>query len=261
VEWRGEDGGASPLAGIPNAPRTPSPRARALIFRYQGLQFVLRLIGMLLFFIGLAVAIPLNWNLKEDLALDLSSKPAVGRVLELGINSNVRINSRHPTVIRFRYTGDDGGELFGESSTINRQIIAAAIVGADIPLDVHAGVARVRGTHYSLFGMAGLAFLAMPFVGLILWWIAARSNRREVRAFTDGKPIVGQVTFAGEDHFTRVNGRHPLQIKWEFTVAGERYTGSISAIDRELMGDLMQRKLVPVLYDAMNPRINTVWVS
>jgi hypothetical protein len=35
----------------------------------------------------------------------------------------------------------------------------------------------------------------------------------------------------------------------------------VSAINHDLLADLMQKKLVPVLYDPENPRINTIWVS
>ena len=54
MEWRGDDpSGGSPIDHVPAAPRAPSPRARALVFRYQGAQLVLLIVGLIFSFIGL----------------------------------------------------------------------------------------------------------------------------------------------------------------------------------------------------------------
>jgi hypothetical protein len=100
-----------------------------------------------------------------------------------------------------------------------------------------------------------------PTVGAILFLWAVRSRRRAIAAFTDGHPTTARVTYAGENRKVRINGRHPLIVRWEFTVAGQPFDGALSSMSRELMSDLMSQKELTVLYDQMNPSVNTVWIA
>ena len=67
------------LDAVPPAPREPSPRARELIFRYQGSQKVLLLVGAIFLAIGVLLSVPMNWGLPSDLALSVGGRPSRGR--------------------------------------------------------------------------------------------------------------------------------------------------------------------------------------
>src|SRR5438128_1675840 len=106
------------LDAVPPAPREPSPRARELIFRYQGSQKVLLLVGAIFLAIGVLLSVPMNWGLPSDLALSVGGRPMRARVISRELNRSVTINGRHPTEIRFAYTVD-GQRFTGRSSTMD----------------------------------------------------------------------------------------------------------------------------------------------
>ena len=105
------------------------------------------------------------------------------------------------------------------------------------------------------------ALLLIPTVGALLIFFTVRSNRREIRAFIHGQPIAARVVFAGTDTRIRMNGRNPFVVRWEFTVEGRVYKGSLSSMSRLLLLPLMKQKELTVLYLPDNPRINTAYVS
>jgi hypothetical protein len=264
-DWRGSDSAprsssdheqASFAGHVPPAPRTPSPRARNLIFKYQGAQFVFLLVGLIFTGVGSILVTALDWGLPSDIALSFFGKADTGHVLSMHPDLYTTVNGVHPTIIRFGY-----GDTVDESSTRDYDILQHAIVGADIPIEVFGHWARVRGSTRSMMGMWGLLFLLFPGIGLTLAFVGWRSNRREIRAFTDGRPVTARVTSVGQDYSVTVNGRHPLRMEWQFEVASQQYSGSISAMDRALFGDLTEQKEVVVLYDPMNPDVNTIWVA
>jgi hypothetical protein len=257
-DWRGEDElqKRSPIDSVPHPPRTPSPRARTLIFRYQGGQLVLLLVGLIFFGVGSTLTLALDWGLPSDIALSLSGKPDTGRVVSMRKDPNTRVNGVHPTIIKFSY-----GDRSDESSTRDDEILQHAIIGADIPIEVAGSWARVRGTTRSIIGLWGLLILLFPSLGFFLAYLGWKSNRNEIRAFTDGRAVVARVTSVGDDYSVTINGRHPLKMEWAFEVGGSQYSGSISALDRSLFGDLTEQKEVVVLYDPMDPDVNTIWVN
>src|SRR5438477_8179529 len=189
------------LGSIPPPPREPSPRARELIFRYQGGQKILLLVGAIFTAVGLALAVPFCWRVPGDLAIATRGTAQHGRVLSSEIDRSVTINGRHPTRIRFSYSV--AGQRFeGESSTLDRELIQSARQDASIPIQV-AGLnpqwARVAGTTRSMFGYWGIFVLLFPALGLVLLGFAVRSNRREIRAFVQGTPVPAKKVFAGPD--------------------------------------------------------------
>ena len=268
-DWRGGAvvsqpvGPEAALAHIPPAPRTPSKRARELIYKYQGSQSVVLLVGGFFLCIGIIFAIVFSGGALADLAISLSVRQVTGHVIDAELDRQVTINGRHPTLIRFRFSDDSGVERQGQSSTLDSNL-AESIPGAEVPVEVSRSNlewARVRGTTYSSFGPWGLLTLLFPGIGALLVFFAVRSNRREIRAFSDGRPILARVMSAGPDRSTKINGRHPMQVSWEFTVSGEVFSGSISCMQVTLIEDLMEKKELAVLYEPTNPAINTVWVS
>ena len=248
---------------IPEAPREPSARARELIFRYQGAQLVFLILGLAFSAAGIIVTLAVAGPSFGDVALAVSKQMADGRVTGSHIDYHTRINGQHPTRIAFSFTAD-GVEHSGDSGTRDPAIIQAATAGATVRVEYvgwNPGWARVEGTSYSALGMFGLIFLIFPLLGVTFTTIAVRSNRREIRAFRHGSPITARVTFAGPDTRTRINGRNPFKVEWQFQVDGKPYTGSISSMKTALLDGIRDKQQIIVLYDPANPNINTCWAD
>jgi hypothetical protein len=251
------------LISIPPVPREPSPRARRLIFAYAGAQKVLRLVGGIFFVVGVALTIPFGWGIPVDFAIALGHHEVMGTVQEADLNLNITINGRHPTEITFTYQIDDQ-TFTGQGNTRDRRLIEAAQPGATVPLEVarmNPAWARLRGETYSWTGYFGLFILLFPCIGGTILFFVIRSNRREIRAFRFGVPILARVVFKGRDHSVKINGQSPFEIRWEFRVDGEVYSGSLSSMSLLEMEDLMAQDELPVLYDPDKPQVNTVYIA
>src|SRR5260370_37010204 len=67
------------LDQVPPAPREPSPRARELIFRYQGSQRAMLLVGAIFAAVGGGFAVIFCWGPPGDLALAAGGAPLARR--------------------------------------------------------------------------------------------------------------------------------------------------------------------------------------
>ncbi|MCA1827580.1 MAG: DUF3592 domain-containing protein [Myxococcales bacterium] len=251
------------LDSIPPAPREPSPRARELIFRYQGGQKAFLLVGIIFTVVGLALAVPFNWGVPADLAIAASGRTQHARVLSAQVDPSVKINGRHPTVIRFAYSVD-GHRYQAQSSTLDGALIGDARPEASIPIEissVNPAWARVAGSTRSMFGYGALFALLFPVLGLVLAFFAVRSNRREIRAFVHGEPARAKVVFFGADRSVQINGRNRFKLAWEFRVGDRVCSGSLSSMSMLALEDLGKSEEVVVLYDPADPDVNTVWVD
>jgi hypothetical protein len=249
---------------IPPAPRVPSERARELIFRYQGTQKAVLIIGLVFSTVGLALGVPFCWGLPSDLAISAGGTARYGSVVSARVAQNVKINDRHPTVVRFSYTVDDR-RYEAESSTIDGVLAAQAREGESIPIEV-SGInpqwARMAGTTRSVLGWGGAVVLLFPIIGLLMTGLAVRSNRREIRAFVYGQPAAAQVRGAGFDLSTTINGRHPWRVDWVFRLEdGKAYAGSLSSMSKDALEELSKAQEIAVLYDPADPSVNTAWVD
>ena len=252
---------SSPSINVPPAPREPSPRARRLVYRYAGSQFVLLLVGAIFLAIGVPMGAVFCWYVPAEVALDLIGKAGTAQVVSAEIDGRTVINGHNPRRIVFKLEAG-GGAVEGDSLSTDERFDKLS-PGDTVEVDYvpgHPVWARVRGSRFSLFGYFGLFVLIFPGVGGALLFFAVRSNRREIRAFRFGTPAMAKVTFAGPDTSTTMNGRHPFQVVWSLERNGEKYEGSISSMDpTELEGYAQSQELV-VLYDPENPAINTLWV-
>lgn len=247
------------LNEVPPAPRTPSPTARHLIFGYRGSQGIALTVGIGFLAIGLILSTVFCWGLPVDLAITLGRRVTGGTILSAETNRSMKINGRRPTHVRFQY--EAGGTRWeGESNSLDIR------PGRTGPVDIEYSAlnpawGRMAGETYSMFGYLGLLALLFPAVGGWIVYSAIRGNRREIRAFTHGRPVLARVTFRGVDHSTSVNGRHPFLMRWEFrTETGAVHQGSISSmklLDIKAFGDADQ---IVVLYDPDNPRASTLYV-
>lgn len=255
-------GRRSPSVLAPPPPRTPSPRARALVFAYQGRQKVLLLIGVVFLLTGVPVGGLLGWASFVDVALDARGVPCEAEVLSAELRRDVRLHRRNPTELRFR-CAVEGETLESSSATTDEGMVARATVGARLRGQAlpSLGVARLEGTTYATMGYLGLLFLIHPVVGAVLAFVAVRSNRREIRAFVHGTATHGRVVRREEDRSTRMNRRRPWRVVWAFEVDGRRYEGSLSHMDRAELDRAIPTDAVVVLYDPARPQVSTVYVA
>jgi hypothetical protein len=247
------------LNEVPPAPRTPSPEARSLIFGYSGSQGVMFFVGIGLLAIGLIISTVFCWGLPVDVAIAMSQRDTTGTILSASPNSSVRTGGRRATSVHFQYEAG-GSQWEGESNSFeirpgqtgNMRIEYAAM---------NPSWGRIAGETYSAFGYLAILTLLFPAIGGLILSRTIRSNQREIRAYTKGRPVLARVTFRGQDHSTSVNGQHPFLMRWEFkTENGHVHHGAISSmklLDLKVFGEAEQ---IVVLYDPSDPQTNTLYL-
>lgn len=247
---------------VPAPPRTPSARARQLVFAYQGVQRMLRFVGLVFLVAGMIPAVLFGGGSVVDVALDVGGEPCRAQVSGAEVLHNIRINHRSPTELRFVCTVG-GATIESASATLDEAILERATPGAVVDAEVlpSLSVGRIVGTTYASMGYLGLLFCLSPLIGGVLVLVAWRSNRREIRAFVHGKAVRGRVFERREDRRARYNRRYPWRVGWEFTVEGQRYTGALSHMDKAVLEGAIARDDLVVLYDPERPAVNTVYVE
>ncbi len=261
TEWISERRAAA-LAAVPSAPRRPSKRARALIFAYTGTQKAMLWVGIVFSVFGSLLSLPFCWGLPVDLAIALTHRDLQGTVVDASLNRSAEIGGQHPTSITFTYEVN-GRTYTGTCSTLDDQLVEAATPGARLGLEVarlNPAWARLAGTTHATFGYTVLITLIFPGIGLAFLTWAIRSNRREIRAYRRGTPILARVVYRGPNKSVKINGAHPFMVKWEFKIDDDIYEGSLSTMSLLAFEDLMEPSEVPVLYLPENPRINTLYI-
>ena len=250
------------LSQVPPAPRQPSPRARDLVFAYQGSQGVRRTIGLIFFLMGSVMGVIFNWGVPGDLAIALFGATAKGTVTGTEILTSVSVNKRHPQITHFTFKYE-GATYEGSSSTLS-YVAGQPTAGTPVSVELFPlapSISRVLGTTRSSTGYVTLFVLIFPLVGGSLAFSAYRENQREIRAFIHGTPTLARVTFQGADTTAKVNGRHPYKIEWQLQVGPSVYKGSLSHMEPGAIADLAAGGQILVLYDPENPGTNTVYVA
>ena len=246
------------LHEVPPAPRTPSSEANHLVFGYRGSQGVLLIVGIGFLVLGLVLSTVFCWGLPIDAAIDVSRREAWGTILRADTNLGLKMNGRRPTNVRFQY--EAGGTLWtGESNSFEIQPAQTGALNVEYS-SLNPAWGRMAGTTYSNFGYLGGLSLLFPILGGFITYFAVRSNRREIRAFTRGVPVLARVTFRGQDHSTKINGRHPFLLRWEFQAGTDIYKGSISSLNLLDIKAFSEADQIVVLYDPSDPKANTIFV-
>jgi len=246
------------LNEVPPAPRTPSPEASHLVFGYRGSQGVMLIVGIGFLVLGLALSTIFCWGLPVDAAIAVSHQESWGTIVRAETDPKVKVNGRRPTQVRFKYEAG-GTQWTGESESLSIRPGQSGPVQVEYAT-LNPAWGRLTGETYATFGYLGALSLLFPILGGLIAFSAVRSNRREIRAFTRGVPALARVTFRGLDHSTKVNGRHPFLMRWEFMTDKGVYKGSISSlklVDVKAFGEADQ---IVVLYDPADPKANTVFV-
>ncbi len=248
------------LPTLPSPPRKPTARARKLVFAYTGMQGGALYVGLLFAALGSVLGYVFAGGIPGELAIDLARGEAAGEVTSVAVDTSVRINRRNPTRVEFEYQVD-GQRFQGQSSWLGPLKLEN---GAQAPVEYSRWAprfARVAGTNYSVMGYAGAYTLVLPLLGFGLVFFAVRSNRREIRAYRYGVPVMARVTFFGEDQATGKQGSHPLKIAWEFEAGGRTWQGSLQAFDHADFSPYAGARHVVVLYDRARPDCSTLWVD
>ena len=257
---QGLHGTAGEDVGVPPAPRTPSAAARQIVFAYAGAQRAMIVLGAVFTLLGAGLTIAFGFMVPAELLLDLTGVPAEGVVTASKLDRNTRINGHHPTDVAFRY--DVAGRSYEASSSTTDRRLEGVSRGARVAIvyaPARPGLAKLQGGFLGLMGYAGLFPLLFALVGLPMALLARRSNQREIRAFTRGEPVLGRLLSFDLNRAVRINKRHPWELRWEFHVNGQRYTGSLSSMDRAVLEPYAVEAPV-VLYDPAAPAVNTLWI-
>jgi hypothetical protein len=255
---------ATRLRSVMDAPRRPSPRARATVLCSDPRERILLGLGLGLMLLGGLFSSAFGWGAHVDLALALNGVPATGTVIATRVERNVEINGKHPTTIRFRYR-DRGFAAEGSASSLDPALLARATDAAIVPIEIvpgHPGWARVAGATHATAGALipvaiGVAFFS---IGLACVLSAHATRRRRALAFAHGTPCVATVVYAGPDLTTQINGRRPFMIRWAFSSAGRSYSGSLVNMEATALQALVVGTQIIVLHDPERPTRNTAWV-
>ncbi len=97
--------------------------------------------------------------------------------------------------------------------------------------------------------LVGLIFTA---IGVLFSVIFAGDIPSDVAILTTGRPAEGRVVSAVVDTSTAVNGRHPIVIRFEYTVAGKRFRAESSTIDASALA-LAPAEAVPIEVASIRP--------
>lgn len=248
-------------AAVPPVPRTPSPRAKKLIYSYQGSQFVRLMVGVIFLVVGLPISCLFCVSLPGQLSLDSAHLTTTGTVVSTKVRRDIKVNNQHPTEIAFTFAGSDGKTYEGKSSTTDPVTLVAGESVRIEYVESDPTLSRVEGTTYGGFPVWIALTLLFPLIGLLVALGAVRENRREIRAFRDGAPLDGEITFVGLDLSAKINGRHPTKIEWTFESGGKSHKGSLSNMDPALFEGFGFGSKVTVLHDPDNPAVNTLWVD
>ncbi len=248
------------LDEVPPAPRRPSPRARRLVLGYAGGQGIVRTAGMVFLAVGLLLSVIFGWGLPVDVAIALGPGEATGTVLDARRNWNASYDGVPPSTVRYEYEVDGVRWRGGYDALIDPPPSGQAITieyAAALP-----GWSRIAGARRNTWPWFLVAFIFFfPVFGAAMIVRVVRANRREVRAFTLGRPVLARVTFRGQDESTVLNGRHPFMIRWEFRgPSGEVVEGSLTSMTLLELEAFGQADEVVVLYDPADPRSNTLYV-
>lgn len=249
-------------APAPPAPRTPSARARRLLFAYPPAQSIFGAFGLVSLVLAFLVYQVFASGVPADVALALFGSKTSGTVAGHVLDTRMSVDNVHPTRFDFTY-GVRGKTFSGRSYAFTVPPQLAYVTSADVEyLPFAPDVGRLAGTTRNEGGdsigivLGWLLSFGVASIGFPLW-----SMRRKRRAFVHGDVARGTITFAGQSS-TSINGRRPYKIEWAFTDARQRtYTGSLSAFASTDLPPLTEGQTVTVLYDRNAPSANVVFVD
>lgn len=222
----------------------------------------MRLMGVVTLVMGLFVFWIFGRNVGVDLVLDAVGSKTSGRIVARTVDESLSVDHVHPTRFRFQY-GVSGRTFDGESSALLVPAQLAYTRSVDVEyLSFAPQYARVAGTTRNAGGesiaVVDAAMVAFGACSIGLpWWLM----RRKRRAFVNGVPARGTITFIGESNAS-INGQHPKKVMWTFEdERGRPFTGALTRMSSsELMTFQMNAEVI-VLYDRADPTANTLYID
>lgn len=149
------------------------PRRRV---RWDSGPAVFAISGGLFLLIGGVLSTVFCWGLPTDFAISQRTLEVTAQVERAELDTQMRINRKHPTRIAYRYVVD-GRTYTDDVLTIDEQLVReASAPGTPLALEVDRAApqrSRVVGTTRSLFGWLGAVTLLVPLVGLVQLAVAA----------------------------------------------------------------------------------------
>jgi hypothetical protein len=246
----------------PPAPRTPSSRARRLLFSYPPEQSILAALGVVTLVIGFFVFQIFGRSVPVDIALRLFGSKTTGTIVSQDSDRHMSVGNVHPTRFEFHYVVS-GSTLTGHSYVLVVPPQLAYTQKVDVEyLSFAPEEARIVGTTRnegddSIGGIIG-AMVALGSSTIVApWWLM----RRKRRAFERGAVAQGTITFVGESDVS-ISGRSPKRIEWTFSDSrGRAYDGSLRAFSASDLPPFTEGDPVTVLYDEGDPTANIVFIE
>lgn len=126
-----------------------------------------------------------------------------------------------------------------------------------------ASIFIVVGIGLLLAGEAGGVFMTLfPMIhfsvgaGLLTWALRGKAKRRDVIA--NGRAALARVEETGIDRSTKINGRSPYRMVYEFDVDQRTYSGKRSTMNKRITTHRVGDRIW-VLYDPDDPERNVEW--
>lgn len=257
-------GTPTPRGGPPPAPRPLTPAARQLYFSLASGPVGVVFVGLLLTCFSAILFVTLGvGGTVTDLLMDLQAVPVKARVERVETDFSTRLNRHFVQRVHITYV-HEGRTYQGEFGTLNARVLAEAQPGAQLDVEVVPGSptrARPVGDSSYFLGRWGLLWLGLLLSPLGLVALGVVRLRRQVHTFRNGELAWARVTSMGQDLSTRVNGRHPYVVRWEFDVAGQPYTGKLSTLTPPDLQTLLTGGPAPVLYLPGRPQHSVLYVD
>ncbi len=236
------------LNNIPEPPRIPTERGNELIFKYQGRQKIMLIIGIAFLITGITTSGIFRIDLTMDIIIDISKKITTGTITYKDIDYSSSKDDDNPHEITFSYYIDEH-TYTGFSITYNYSLLSDFLVGDSVTIEYSSlipSLARIKAIRIFMFSLWRFFILIFPIIGLILTITAVRSNNKEKKAYKYGIPAIAKIISKGYDYSTSSNGKHPYQIIWKFNESEKFYTGSLSHMDPKPLLGLITSKSSPI---------------
>jgi hypothetical protein len=251
------------LSQIPLPPRRPSPRAQALLFRFQVADRVRLFVGGLFVASTIVLGVAVARGLLADVLLDLGIGriKVTGKVVNQADVAGPIDSENHPALIEYTYAVH-GVTYTHRYNALRRSLPMGMKIGSTLDLEVVSFKprwARITGTRRAYFGYGPLFLLPLPFIGVALIVSAVRARKGAIRAFLYGTPVLASALLLGRDQAQANRPERPFKFEWEFSLNGQRYSGRLSMLPMDVR-EILQYERIPVLYDPEDPSRNVPYL-
>jgi hypothetical protein len=247
---------------ISSPPRIPSPKARKLLFTYEGFAQIQLILGAAFALIGLPVLVFCSLVLAEEIhlwggALEVSAKiTSVGKPYK---------DEADDSRVDVSYEYQQQNETFSGKAALSVKDSAEIFTGQPMRITASQtvpGVSREPGLDAYSGPAILIVVLGLPFSVIGLWFLlgSITKMRRRLRAYTQGSIVTAKVLSAGDDMNTQIHYQHPYLITWEFEANGKTHKGSFSSMDKPQLAALVASQELLVAYLPERPDCNSLYL-